>query len=266
MIAAPVVSVPVTLRPSFIVNALAHIEFAQRWHSMLTQLAPEKARRVSPLNVKVCYLTLVQHCSELFPIFEPFIDEDAAPSDWWEYGIPIEAQGYSHNYGHSPACAFINLTLNQYSPDLDDLRFTCLDEHARWLATWWPGKIPLDTPPPVRLPRGRVFKSTWAALPHLIAYATSNTDTGWLDYTSEDETANPPWDLDEIKALAAMWKKADEYYRPVAKLMTMLDSSPREFLPILDRALRGDADTLYAISEPKRPDTRARTLAEIFTA
>lgn len=265
MIAAPAVSVPVTLRPSFIVNALSHIEFSQRWHSILAQLAPEKARCISPLDVKACYLAMLKQCSELFPIGEQFIDEDNDVADLWYYGIPVEVQGYDHTYVLSPTCAFINLTLNQYGPTLDQLNWTCLDDHRGWLEVWWPGKLDTYTSP--RAPRGRVFKSTWAALPQLVDYALSNTGHGWLDMSSEDEMENPSWNIDEIKNLAALWKKADAYITPVWDLISELDASPHEFLPIIDRALRGDANTLYAISEPKpkRP-TSYGTLAEIFTA
>jgi hypothetical protein len=248
---------PTAYRRTWLAGQLEGLEYGQAFLRLLKTLAPRKAVRLSALRPLDCARALMWHVSTLFPIREADYE---TLNDVLHWGIPVEPLGYHPDHG-SPAYDLAALDLSHYFMEkpADCPGFLEVSGLADWMATWWPGRVIGESESfdsaRLRPPRGRALRGAWAGLPDLADYVTSGTGNLWLDYNEEDtsEMQMPPWDVDEIRSLAHEWRRARPIYARIVALANYVDAAPRERLPILDKALRGDRETRFAITERRHP-------------
>jgi len=250
--AFPVPSLPATaFRRSWLAEALVNRAAGEQFLALLKRLNPDRARRVGagrPLQALEAVLAELPFPTESDYVADQVRFGEMSLEDVWHWGIPIDVQGY-HPDHPSAALQLASVTCGYY----DGLAYCYTLEYAHllaWVKTWW---RPAAALPPVKPPRGREFVSPWHALPELQRYVRQTIGNDWLDLNFEDidGSMNPRWNAAEIRSLTRMWRQAQPIEARIHALADFVDHEPRERLPILDRALRGDRETLEQITRRK---------------
>lgn len=111
-------------------------------------------------------------------------------------------------------------------------------------------------------PKGREWKGRWQNLEWLVKYCQGDTGYQWLDLSPEDmdEGGNPPWTLEDIRALTDDWEDAKRILRPLKRFIEWIDARPAERLPLVLAALTGDKAVREKLSAP----VKAKTLIEVL--
>jgi len=249
--AFPVPSLPATaFRRSWLAEALVNRAAGEQFFALLKRLNPDRARRVGagrPLPAFEAVLAELPFPTESDYLVEQVLCGETDLEDMWHWGIPVDVQGYHPDYGSDALLVAACTCRDDMTPGEE---YTPHAELMAWVKTWW---RPAGELAPVRPPRGREFVSPWHALPELQRYVRQTIGNDWLDMNFEDMdgAANPPWSAAEIRSLARMWRQAKPIAQRVDALARFVDEEPRERLPILDRALRGDRETLEQITRRK---------------
>lgn len=235
----------------------------ERMYRLLVQLDPKRAQRVKRYAEFELGNSLLAAVAELFPIAPVDVYELEGLGELAFIGIPVSPMGFG-SYTSHPALAIISTSLSEYSWVSDAPENFPALENCAYIQHGWPGPLPntgeFKLPRP---PRGRAWKSAWAAFQSAVEYVSSQTGWQWLDYGGDDELGDlPEWNMGEIRSLAADWKKCEPILDRITRFAKWVDADPIRHSLLYD-ALAGERDALYAITEP-RPG-RAKTLAEVFT-
>jgi len=158
-------------------------------------------------------------------------------------GIPIILFGYDDYETDSPARA---------------LFMTWLTEGGH-VAQEFPALIPLinNLPePPENVdhlaapPAGRRWVAPWEGLRDFVQWLTSSTGWSLLDLGDNDGVEFPYWNIDEVQSLIDDWAECEPILNRVNTFNKWVDEKYEERLPVAIRALKNDAATIAAITEP----------------
>jgi len=210
-------------------------------------------------------VALLNKLSQLFPTFDPYYlyDEDIRLDVEVVYnaltsGMPMDLQGVG--YEEPPSSPAIALCKGLYEANSEEGGEIDLDQPAlvryRDLLDAWLSEKPAHVETLSRCPKGRTWRDEWGSVNPLVKYAVSATGNAFLDYDNtsfyEGYSSGPNWDLREIKALAAEWKRGGAMLKKINALAERVDRAPEKNLPLLAGAITRDPDTLQKITKPKR--------------
>lgn len=270
---APPVIPASALRRSWLYERMADVRAGLELRRELARLNRTAAAACDYRDPRACLGELYREAARRFPVAETYETEILFanqsdlddPEDWRQvlyYGIPVEIEGYHPDRGDK-VCDLVCLDINQYFSQPSDLtHFGWTHPEADALARWWPGKMAEAQRLHAGKPTGRKFTGVWCGLPDLVDYVRAETMNGWLDVNGDDvaEMEMPRWTADEIRSMETGWKKAKPVLARIEALTKYIAASLPKRLPLLDKALRGDPQTLAAISRP----VRSKTLVDIF--
>ncbi len=243
--------------------------------ALLKRLAPDVFAALPDRSKLSVYSALLQHLATLFPIMDSAffgLDEIAEGDDsgYWYEGIPVEPMGVDLWEGEtdslSLACCFVadNSGLRKGGFEGFDGIFAGggpLSPYADLL------EVPFDIKPRyLKAPRGRCWLEPWQHVEKLFRYAINDTPWNWLNasYTSLAESNSfPPWEVDEIRALAKSWQGAQPYLKDVDEILAYIDGRPRERIPLLIGILRHEREALDEVTYRPRRHAGKR-LAEVW--
>lgn len=255
--------------------------------ALLRALSPRRFAAVSDKSLVGYYVALVNYLGTLFPINDyavmyavemyyegdyyegeygegEYSDEAALCEHLEHSGIPADLFGVELDYSGpesmtSPALALCRCFPRQTKTSIIKEPWTykhyeVFDKHILRVLP------PQDSLPAISLrmvcrpPRGREWQGVWKGLPEMVAYAYNRTGNCFLDYPPQVlfEGGGPAWDVDEIKALAKLWKQAKLMWRRIDALIQYIDQKPVERLPLLARVLMRDREIIDQITRRKK--------------
>jgi hypothetical protein len=267
-----VITIPATaLRRSWLLERLEGVHQGIKLRRELALLNRTAAAKQDILDPRRCLQALVREAASRFPVSEPYFiwemfDDQAEPNAWLDairHGIPCDVQGYHPEDGNHVA-DLAALDVSSWVESPDDLRNLWEEKEYAALKRWWPGPL---TEAQVKVagkipPAGRIWRGPWVGLPDLVDFVRGDTMNGWLDMNFEDADGAemPEWTADEIRSMERGWKDAKPILARIDGLTKFISDDLPARLPMLDRALRGDAQTLAQITRPHE----GQTLAQIF--
>lgn len=259
------------LRRSWLIERLEGIRQGVKLRRELALLNRSAAAKQDILDPRRCLQALVREAARRFPVSEPYFiwemfDDQAEPNAWLDavrHGIPCDVQGYHPEDGNHVA-DLVALDVSHWFDSPNDLRGVWDEAECSELKRWWPGPL---TPAQVNVagkipPGGRVYRGPWVGLPDLVDFVRGDTLNGWLDMNFEDADGAemPEWTAYEIRSMERGWKRAKPILARVDRLTRFIGQDLPARLPMLDKALRGDPETLMRITRPHE----GKTLAQIF--
>ena len=236
----------------------AKMEMPADFRELLRALAPRKLAALEDQSQWGCYRELVAHLGTLFPVNDFSLDwaEELREegSAWWSWGIPVGWQGCDYYYnGSDTGPLAIELIVRLHEGGSIDPKTV-----SKELAPHLDRMMPLLMQPLAKFhrpPRGRVFRQPWNGLKDMWDWATQNTGYGLLDVSAyeADESGDegPPWNLEEIRHCARMWRECEPIMNRAWALVRHIHEAPLERLPQLAGALVGDPATLKQITKPR---------------
>jgi hypothetical protein len=257
---APTLMPAPAYRRSWLAGALRERAGYGLFKTLLKQLAPGIYARLADRSWARCYVALLRHLETLFPVYDLWSDDDdemveiilRGDEGPWE-GIPVYVMGVDiEELPDSPA--LLRCMAEAYYDPVAFMHDTPLHDYVE------NGTIPPLGGKPARHsrliapPRGRKWLEPWNHLPYLWLYATGQSGNPFLDYSNTylQETRLPDWHVDEIRELARLWKDAEPLLERMRILRDYIDERPRERLPLLDGAIRGDRQAVEQITYPAR--------------
>lgn len=243
------------------------------FRALLREVAPARFRGMPAANrtMVACYLELLRHLEQLFPIdmgvYEQLDFGMESSEMWWWDGVPICPVGIEEDDNtYTPAigvCYVYAIAANQNAVIGYDSRrewdtlcaIEAMTPFCGQFATWFArGRREIAAKTLLSPGRGRAWIRPWDGLRDLYAWVTHTTDWGWLDATHLDMhegEAWPAWNADEIRSAAQAWRQCRPVYRRAMRLVAHVDRDPARNIPFLAGALRGDRDVLRQLSRPK---------------
>ena len=274
----PVVLPGAAYRKSWFADKLDEYSGAGVFRRLLRVLAPDEFARLADPAPGRCFLALLRHIHKnLFPLhsyiraeiedaenWEPH-DLNGFAENWAQAGIPYDARGLNlyEEPIESPAVALCV----EMNPDGEEYEHAFLGPYRVELRHWI---REVKTLAPFQLngmrpPNGRAWLKPWDAVTVLYTWSCGQAGNPFFDVWpgiwDQDMDTMSPWNLGEIKSLAHAWEYAEPEWRRMQDLIAYVDASPRERLPLLAGAIRGDRETLRRISVPTGKRT---TLAEVL--
>ncbi len=241
--------------------------------SLLKRLAPDVFAALPDRSKLSVYSALLHHLATLFPIMDSAffgLDEIAEGDDsaYWYEGIPVDPMGIDLWEGEtdslSLACCFVADNNELREGGFEGLDGIFVNEQLRPYADLL--KVPFDIKPRyLRAPRGRRWIEPWQHVEKLFWYAINDTPWNWLnasDISLAESDSFPPWEVDEIRALAKSWQGAQPYLQDIEKIRAYIDDRPGERIPLLIGILRHEREALDEVTYRPR---RQRTLAEVWS-
>lgn len=245
---------------------------------LLAQLAPDRYAAMGDAYPMDYYWVLLEHCSTLFPVFEPGFDfyeemgeeeegyDPLAEADY--QGIPVQVLGvdsWDASYGTSPAlCLCEWWGLEQARRNRQETP-RALRPYFELLAGYAASPIVPGCRCP---PEGRVWREPWSAIGDLLDYFAHNTGWRFLDYSREmlDWNQMPPWNIEEINDLAQDWARTQPVWERIKKLWEYIDDKHyrTERLPLLAGLLVGDSKARRTLSRPQRREAPGKTLIDVL--
>lgn len=270
-------------RPTWFAKQLQEYDGPLRFGILLRQLEPDRyaalARATAPNPPKPldCYIQVLEHLDGLFPV-HPYafsLVEEAedlgVEGENFDFNpffnsIPVDSvrqEPYEEEL-ESPALALCWMFLEFANDYLDQAQYVnpqpCLKAWEALIPDWLTGVTRKNLGKP---PRGREWRKPWQDLGALFSFACGITDCPFIDYTQTDleEIVLPDWNLEQIRALEAEWKRGKTIMDRALSLANFIDSKPQERIPLLAGVLHGDKAAWSQITIP----TKQTTLSYILT-
>lgn len=232
--------------------------------AFLRQLTPAQAALVANATTNQQVFALLMHLNNhYFPIDDYVaasvqMATDEGDLDWEDVlmmGIPVEVYGFEYERDADSDDAMVFCALSQdytiRSEFVGVLEKYNVHEYAGRV-----GRIP-------KLPRGRQWIEPWGDLGLMYEWINGATQNRWLDWNTEmlEQGGNPPWEMEEIRALAKDWKRSEPQVKRLTNFRRFLQTKPEVKIPLLAGALVGDKHALQRMTRP----ARVKTLAEVLT-
>ncbi len=228
---------------------------------LLRQIDPQRSRDMRDASPVEHYRAVLAHCFAAFPCNEIWIAEAMEEGEFFDF-IPVDAFGLDpwEDEIHNPAMAVCIIAHRTSKDAYNDTSatewfgvadFNCLKSYASRLPAAL-GQTRIKT---VRAPAGRAWRKPWDGLRDLYQWANNETGFGILDIAPSElgeSYTYPQWDAGEIRSLTQQWRAAKPVWQRAVALVKHIDTSPRERLPILAKALLGDPATLRQITFKQR--------------